>query len=219
MPVIAELKPRTPAAGDLLRGRKGEDVVRSYEQSGAACLSVVTGPWFGGSAALLARIARITTLPILRKDFLPTRAALARSQDLGAAAVLLTRQLVTLESLRALVEYALSIELTPFIEVASAQEVAELYLDRRVIIAVNNKDIARQESFGEGIARSLRLLERARATGAGAVVSASAIESPCAARQLIDAGFDGLLVGTAFLAAPDLDQRLQEFCSALVGAP
>src|SRR5438445_11887844 len=82
-PIIGELKVSTPSAGDLLRGRKLEDIIEVYEATGVACLSVVTGRWFGGSLDLMPRVGAVTSLPILRKDFIATRSAIERSRTLG----------------------------------------------------------------------------------------------------------------------------------------
>jgi indole-3-glycerol phosphate synthase len=178
----------------------------------------VTGAWFGGTQDLLVQVVRETQLPVLQKDFVVTRGAVKRASELGAKAVLLTLQLTTRDTLRALVDYALTLELTPFIEVSSQQEIDGLRLDARAILAVNNRDIRTRETTGEGAARSLELLALARATGAGAIISASGIESPRTAAQLMRAGFDGLLIGTAFLAGLELRHGVQEFHSAVAAA-
>jgi indole-3-glycerol phosphate synthase len=100
LPVIAELKAFTPVSGDLLRHRQVEDIALHYERAGMACISVVTGQWFGGSPELLERAARATSLPILRKDFIISRSAIERSKGLQAAAVLLTRKLISADVLK-----------------------------------------------------------------------------------------------------------------------
>jgi indole-3-glycerol phosphate synthase len=215
MPLVAEVKLRSAKGEDLIRDRRVEDVVRAYEDAGAACISVVTGRWFGGTPGLLAEVASATRLPVLQKDFLTSRSSLARAATLGAAAVLLTRRLLARETLAPLVECALSLGLTPFLEVQSAEELAGLAVDERVIVAVNNQDIETREATGAGVARSLALRDAARATGAGAIVSASAIDSPWAAKRLLDAGFDGLLVGSSLLSAERLDDCLASYRAAL----
>ena len=215
MPIIAEIKPSTPQHGDLLRGRMIEDIVSAYEASGAACISVVTGRWFGGTAHLLAQVAASTRLPILQKDFIVTVAAMSRAAALGASAVLLTGTVITRQALLRLVDEALALDLTPFVELASPEELRDLRLPPGAIAAVNNKDIRSKECSGDGVSRSFELLAMARATGAGAIVSASGIASPDVARSLLAAGYDGLLVGTAVLRAETLPRALAEFRAAI----
>jgi indole-3-glycerol phosphate synthase len=201
--LIAEIKPATAEGIDLLAGRDPASVAQAYVAGGAACLSVVTGRWYGGSPQLLERLAAQVSLPILRKDFIVNRGELKRSARLGAAAVLLTRKLLRAKDLHALAMAALDEGLTPFVEVASNRELEGLALPTAAVIAVNNRDIEVREKSGEGIDRSLRLLDRARSTGAGLVASASGITLPEEARELARAGFDAALVGTALLQSPD----------------
>ena len=217
IPVIAEIKAYTPTAGDLLRHRPVEDIAQQYERAGMACVSVVTGQWFGGSPALLDRVARATSLPVLHKDFIASRSVIERSKELGAAAVLLTKKLVSADVLKKLAECALSLGLTPFIEVGSAAEMQGLRIDSEAILAVSNRNISIKETDEGDITTSLSLLDAARTTGAGAVVSASAITTADEANQLLNAGFDGLLIGTAFLRAPDLREILDVFRASLLG--
>jgi indole-3-glycerol phosphate synthase len=218
MPIIAEIKPSTPEHGDLLRGRRIECIVMAYEAAGAACISVVTGRWFGGSAPLLEQVAATTKLPILQKDFIVTAAAMARSAAMGASAVLLTSTVITRQALVRLVDEALGLGLTPFVELASPAELRDLELPPGAIAAVNNKDIRAKERSGDGVSRSFELLAMAKATGAGATVSASGIASPAMARSLLAAGYDGLLVGTAVLRAENLASTLAQFRSEIVDA-
>lgn len=216
MPVIAEIKVYTPKNGDLLRDRAVEAIAKCYQGSGMACLSVVTGRWFRGSLDLLERVASTTSLPILRKDFIVSLSSIDRSKQLGASAVLLTKQLLDDTRLKQLSEYALTLGLTPFIEVSEASELDGLKLDQESVLAVCNRDISTQETDDGDISKSLRLLAAARTTGAGAIVSASAIANPAEARQLLVSGFDGLLIGTGLLKAPDLGDILDDFKNSLL---
>ncbi len=212
IPVIAEIKASTPAAGDLLKGRTIASIASGYDAGGAACLSVVTGKWFGGSAAMLRELARQTSLPILRKDFITNRRQILQSKADGAAAVLLTKKLLTVDHLCDLADFALTIGVTPFVEVSDSAEIAGLHLPQGAVIAVNNKRILDKETGCRDIGKSLALLDACRATGAGIVASASGICTPAQARQLFNAGFDAFLIGTALLESTDLQHTLSQFC-------
>jgi indole-3-glycerol phosphate synthase len=215
LPLIAEVKVRSPAAGELLRGRRVEDIVAHFEAAGVAGVSVVTGAWFGGSAELLERVARATALPVLRKDFIVSPAHLVQSKSLGARAVLLTAKLLSASLLQSLLEQTHRLDLTAFVEVSSLRQLRALRLSPQSILALNNCDIMDREMTRNGVGRSLELLAEARSCGAGALVSASGIDSAQQARALITAGFDGLLVSTALLRANDLAAELAQFKVAL----
>jgi indole-3-glycerol phosphate synthase len=215
LPIIAEIKASTPQYPDLLRQRSVTHIAEQYQMARVACVSVVTGKWFGGSTGLLEQVALATSLPILRKDFIVSCSAIDHSKKLGANAVLLTKKLVTVKTLSKLVDYALSLGITPFVEVDSAEELSELQLDDRAVLAVCNRDIRTKETDNGNVSKSLSLLEQAHLTGAGIIVSASAISNANEAKELIDAGFDGLLIGTAFLQATDLSKSLNQFSKTL----
>lgn len=209
-PVIMEIKPRDGAGRDLLGGRSVRSMVATYEAAGAPCLSVVTGRWFGGTVELLREVAQLTSLPILRKDFLTRRAELSRSRSLGASAVLLTARLLPAVALRDLIEEALRLDLTPFVEITEERDMQDISYRHHCVVAVANKDVRRREQDDARLDRSLALLPLMRRLGVSCPVSASGIDSPQVAASLLDAGYAGLLVGTALLDAPSAEAWLED---------
>lgn len=211
-PVIAELKPRSANGDDLFRGRTPAELVAMYEDAGAPCLSVVTGRWFGGTAGLLDEVTACTRLPVLHKDFITRVGQLCAAREHGASAVLLTATLLPRLAIATLVDATLSIGLTPFIEVTSADEVRAVPCADRCVVAVNNKDIVDCERGVASIDRSLALLPALQQHGTPCPVSASGIDRPDVAAELIGAGFAGLLIGTGLLrGARDARDWFDEF--------
>ncbi|PPK68410.1 hypothetical protein V5P93_004482 [Actinokineospora auranticolor] len=210
VPVIAEVKPTDGRGAALLGARSPVELAGAYEAAGAPCLSVVTGRWFGGSPRLLADVAGRSGLPVLRKDFLTRDRDLVATRELGASAVLLTAGLLPRSVLGSLVDKALGLGLTPFVEVTSEAEIAAVRHPADCVIAVNNKDIRGREQGVPDLARSERLLPAVVATGCPCPVSASGISRPEDAARLLGAGFAGVLVGTALLRAPNLATWLAE---------
>ncbi|MFJ9606114.1 indole-3-glycerol-phosphate synthase [Kitasatospora sp. NPDC101176] len=217
-PLIMEVKLRDPHGTDLLGPRTVTDLVTRYEQAGAPCLSVVTGRWFGGTPRLLREVTAATRLPVLQKDFLTRPAQLEASAALGASAVLLTAALLPALSLRRLVAAALTLGLTPFVEITDARELDLLDDPADCVIAVNNKDIRTRERDPGDLTRSLRLLPALLAAAVRAPVSASAITDPADAARLLDAGYAGLLVGTTLMRTGDLTGWLAGLDTARAGA-
>jgi indole-3-glycerol phosphate synthase len=199
-PLIMEIKLRDPHGRDLLGARSVADLVTEYEAAQAACISVVTGKWFGGSLELLREVAELTRKPLLQKDFITRRDQIGTARQLGASAVLLTAGLLPRSSLRGLVAAALTAGLTPFVEVTSEAEIEAVPHAQDCVIAVNNKDINDGERGAGDPDRSARLLPAVLATGA-CPVSASGIETPQQAADLLTAGYAGLLVGTTLMRA------------------
>jgi indole-3-glycerol phosphate synthase len=207
-PLVMEVKRRGAEGEDLFRGRSVAAIVADYERLGAPCISVVTGRWFGGDEELLREVASLTGRPLLRKDFVTRESQIAASREMGAAAVLLTAEVLPAAVLARLVGACVHHGVTPFVEIASAEQLASVPEPGACVIAVNNKDIRRRERGAADLGRSLRLLPELRAAGAGCAVSASGIDGPDAAARLLAAGFDGLLVGTGLLRSDDAEAWL-----------
>lgn len=215
-PLIMEIKRHDGDGDDLLGGRSVAEVLAEYEAADAPCVSVVTGRWFGGTEAMLREVAERTDLPVLQKDFITRRAQVARAKTLGASAVLLTATLLPRSSMGTLVEACLSTGLTPFVEVTSEAEIEAVPHAGECVIAVNNKDIRTRERDSGDVGRSLRLLPALLGSGTPCPVSASGIGDPAVAARLLDAGYAGLLMGTALLRTRGLDAYLSELDDRLV---
>ncbi|SEQ98627.1 indole-3-glycerol phosphate synthase [Actinokineospora terrae] len=203
IPVIPEVKVRAADGVSLVGERSPVAIAASYEAAGVGCLSVVTGRWFGGDLRLLSDVTARSGLPVLQKDFLTREAQLIQARELGAAAVLLTAALLPQRVLATLVDKALVLGLTPFVEVVNEAEVNAVPHANECVIAVNNKDIQVHERGPADLSRSERLLPAIRATGCLAPVSASGIDHPAQAARLVRAGFVAVLVGTVLLRSPD----------------
>jgi indole-3-glycerol phosphate synthase len=199
VPVIAEIKRRDADGRELLGRRSLAAIVSDYESAGAPCLSVVTGRWFGGSDELLRDVARLTDLPILKKDFIANERQIVDAKRLGASAVLLTAGILSASALARLIGITLRHGLTPFVEAAGEHELTAVVDGHECIVAVNNKDIRRRERDDAQLERSLALIGPALQTGTRCPVSASGIATPADVAGLIAAGYAGVLVGTALL--------------------
>lgn len=211
--VIAEIKRRRFAGPDLLRGRSPAEIARVYRAAGATALSVVTSPWFGGRMGMLEEVAQADLgLPILRKDLIQTDKAVEFSRRAGASAILLVLPLLGLRRCVAMLEAARAEAVEPFVEVASQRDIDDLRSVYSGLIAINNSDIKANETSGEGISRSLALIDRKEPR---LWVSASRIAGAHDVDALAAAGFDGILIGTHLLAASDLYQATARIVAAL----
>lgn len=211
LPVLSEIKVRSPKEGDLLRGRAPEDLARAYASCPIAGISVVTEAQdFGGSLDLIRRIAPLVDVPILRKDFLRDREGMEETAGAGASAVLLTYRVLGEDLLAEMHAAARECGLETLVETHDATEierVAALGLEPD-LLGINNRDILRGEtddgdvSLTEGLASAV--------PEGWLVLSESAIAGPEDARRARDAGADAVLVGTSILRAPDP-------CAAIAG--
>jgi indole-3-glycerol phosphate synthase len=204
MPVLSEIKVRSPKEGDLLRGRAPEALAAAMAATPIAGLSVVTEPAdFGGDLDIVRRVRPLVPVPILRKDFVRTEAGLDETVEAGADAILVTVCMFDDEPLARLHAAARERGLETLVEVHDEKDiarVAQLGL-RPDLLGVNNRDILVGEVDGGDVGLTERL---APALPAGALLlSESAIRGADDARRAREAGADAILVGTAILQAPD----------------
>ncbi len=204
MPVLAEIKVRSPKEGDLLRGRTPEELARAYASRPIAGISIVTEPDdFGGSLDLIRRVAPLVDAPILRKDFIRTAAGLEETAAAGASAVLLTVGVLGLDLLGELHAVAQGCGLETLVETHDASELAG-FLALGVapdLLGINNRDILVGETDDGDV--SLTEAIAAAVPEGWLVLSESAISGPEDALRARAAGADALLVGTAILRAAD----------------
>lgn len=205
LPVLSEIKVRSPKDGDLLRGREPEALARAMGSRPIAGLSVVTEPTdFRGSLDLVRRVRPHVDVPILRKDFVRDEAGLDETLAAGADCLLLTVCVLGAETVARLNEAAHARGLETLVETHDEQElrrVAELGI-RPDLLGINNRDILVLETDDGDVGQTEALAPLV--PEGSLVLSESSIRGPEDARRARDAGADAVLVGTAILTAPDL---------------
>jgi indole-3-glycerol phosphate synthase len=158
--VIAEIKLRSPSAGQI-RARAAGEVVRiaaAYEAAGAAAVSVLCdGPGFGGSPLDVARVSRRVSLPVLFKEFVLDVVQLDAARAVGAELVLLLVRVLGDGELRDLIEAARARGLEPVVEAADAGELVRALATGASIVGVNARDL---RSFQVDSAHAAALVER-----------------------------------------------------------
>lgn len=202
IPVIPDIKCKSPGEGDLLMGRDPVVIAKSLEAAGAPVISVVTeSEHYGGSPELLHQIAQATSIPILRKDFITTRKQLLESVDIGASGVLLIASMLEREQLFKLIEEALALELEPLVETHNETEIMAVNEVKLTFLGINNRNIVDWETDDGNVNTTEKLAGLVRP--GVLVLSESSIASPGDVLRAIAAGAHAVLVGTAVLRAQD----------------
>jgi indole-3-glycerol phosphate synthase len=205
--VVAEHKRRSPSAGILRAGSSVEEIVTAYERGGAAALSILTEePHFGGSLEDLHAARQVTSLPLLRKDFIVDSYQLYESAAAGADAVLLIVAALEPSDLARLHEEARALALDVLVEVHDEGELARAADIGAELIGINNRDLT---DFSVDVGRTLTLLPRV--PRAAVVISESGLTSTEQLDELERAGVHAVLVGETLMRAPDPEQA----CRAL----
>jgi indole-3-glycerol phosphate synthase/phosphoribosylanthranilate isomerase len=205
---IAEVKRRSPSAGDLRPDADPAVLAAGFERIGAAAVSILVDERFGGSFDDL-RAARATArLPLLAKGFFSTREQLEEARASGADAVLLLlRDLddrATLDLLRA----ARELELDALVEAHDAEELERAVELGAETIGINARDLS---SFR--IDRRAQLGLVAKAPRDRIIVAESGIASRAQGAAAELAGADAILVGSTLMQAADPAEKLAELIS------
>jgi indole-3-glycerol phosphate synthase len=205
---VAEIKRRSPSAGDLRPDADPAALAKTFERAGAAAVSVLVDERFGGSRADLAAARSASSLPLLAKGFFRSGDELTALRDAGADAVLLL--LRDLDDARAasLLAAAAALGLDALVEAHDAGELARAVELGADPIGINARDLS---TFAVDRRAQLRLVE---ATPSDRVVVAeSAISARAHGAEAELAGADAILVGSALMRAPDPGVRLEELIS------
>jgi indole-3-glycerol phosphate synthase len=212
IPIIAEVKLRTPRDGDLLRGRDPVKLAKKMADAGAVGISVVTEPlYFGGSMDLLQKIRETISLPLLRKDFVSSVHQILESKKAGADALLLIVRKLDNAKLMELYSACIRVGIEPLVEVHDSVDLQRAISLGAKLIGINNRDIQRLETDNGDVATTEQLLREFDKNSLGAlVISESSIQTRDHVLRAIKAGADAVLVGTALMKAQDVTKKLHE---------
>jgi indole-3-glycerol phosphate synthase/phosphoribosylanthranilate isomerase len=205
---IAEVKRRSPSAGDLRPGADPAALAAAYERAGAAAVSILVDDRFGGTWDDLRAARASAALPLLAKGFFSTEADLRTAREAGAEAVLLLLRDLDDATAGRLLAAATDVGLETLVEAHDEDE-----LDRAValdapVIGINARDLS---TFEIDRVEQLRLV--ARAPRDRVVIAESGIASRAQGAAAELAGADAILVGSALMRAADPAARLAELLS------
>ena len=126
-----------------------------YESFGASALSILTEEdFFMGSVEYLKKVKKITSLPILRKDFMIDEYQIYESKLIGADCILLIASILTDQEIDNFINIAKKLELDYLIEVHDENELKRVEHFEDALIGVNNRNL---ETFEVDLNNSVRL--------------------------------------------------------------
>jgi indole-3-glycerol phosphate synthase len=197
--VIAEIKKASPSKGVLREDFRPAEIAASYEQGGAACLSVLTDrQFFQGSAEYLQEARDACGLPVLRKDFMVDPYQVYEARAMGADCILLIVAALPLAEMRELEAIAHQLGMGVLVEVHDGEELDAALQLKTPLIGVNNRNL---RSFEVTLQTTLGLLPRIPRDRI--VVTESGILQPQDVTLMRSQGVHVFLVGEAFMRAPD----------------
>jgi indole-3-glycerol phosphate synthase / phosphoribosylanthranilate isomerase len=202
---VAEIKRRSPSAGDLRPDAAPNRLARELDQAGAAAISVLVDDRFGGSLEDLRSARAATRLPLLAKGFFAQAEQLSDLREAGADAVLLLLRDLGDDRARALMARGAELGLDTLVEAHDAFE-----LDRAVRLGADPIGVNARDLDTFHIDRTAQLELVAAAPSDRIVVAESGIESRAQAAAAELAGAGAILVGSALMRATHPGAKLAE---------
>jgi indole-3-glycerol phosphate synthase / phosphoribosylanthranilate isomerase len=205
---IAEVKRRSPSAGDLRPDADPAALAAALEHAGAAAVSVLVDERFAGTVDDVRAARATTSLPLLAKGFFREEAHLDELHQAGADAALLILRDLDDRAARRLMAHATRIGLDVLVEAHDGEELARAVALGADPIGINARDLT---TFAIDRRAQLRLV--AQAPRDRVVIAESAIHSRAQGAAAELAGADAVLVGTALMRAADPPVKLSEIAS------
>lgn len=204
--LIAEIKPASPSQGDIAPNLDPADVAKQYFAAGAHALSVLTEPrHFGGRPENIALARQAVPTPALRKDFVDDPYQVYESRALGADAILLIVAALDPSQIRELSDLAQSLGMDVLVEVHSEPELEVAIAALSDLIGVNSRDLSTLKTDLRVAERLLPMIPK------GVIrIAESALSTREDVERVKGAGADGVLIGTAFCASPNIPEKVRE---------
>jgi len=200
--IIAELKRKSPSAGFI--GEIDEGRIGAYSRY-ARAISVLTDSFFfGGSYKFLDRVAAMTDLPLLCKDFIIDRKQIDRAYAAGADLVLLIARMLTAAQLESLYRHARDLGLSCLVEIHGREELDRIAGIDPEIVGVNSRDL---DTLGIDLEKAARTLA---CVTSPMRIAESGIRSRHDIERMAKAGANGFLVGETLMRSKEPAATFEE---------
>lgn len=208
--VIAEIKRKSPSKGALNENLDPVLQAKTYQASGASCISVLTDEkYFSGSLQDLIHVHEAVDIPVLRKDFTVSKNDVLDARINGADALLLIVAALEKSELVELHGFAVELGLDVLVEVHDEAELVAALEVGSGLIGVNQRDLF---SFDVDATVARRLASRFPSSIVK--VCESGITSPSQMAELSSYGYDAALIGELLVKSNSPEVTLKALLSA-----
>lgn len=204
--IIAEVKFASPTNPNLGSPNDLVNLIRSYLQAGADAISVITEKhFFNGCLEFVTKIKKITSLPILQKDFVVDEYQIFESKSLGADAILLIAKIIDQKNLNKFVKLALDLRIEPVVEINNGEDLEKACSTKTRIIAVNARDLNTLEIDVDNACKLLNKIPKKYIK-----LGFSGIKGKGEVEEYKNAGASGVLIGTSLMKSDNIRQFIKE---------
>jgi indole-3-glycerol phosphate synthase len=212
--LIAEIKRKSPSAGDLSTKLTAEARAKAYAEAGASMVSVLTDhEFFGGTWDDLCDVRMsVAKTPILAKEFVVDERQLFEAAACGADAALLIVRILERADLAKLVTASRHLRLEPLVEVVTEDELEAALSAGAHVIGVNARDL---DTLVMDPARAARVL--AAIPPDRIAVHLSGLKTPDDVVAVAKTRADAALIGESLMREDDPTALLSSFVNAAKG--
>ena len=197
--IICEFKRRSPSNNNINYKSNVSEVVKGYQKAGAAGLSILTNKqYFDGDIKDIVEIRDISSIPILRKEFIISEYQIIEAKSIGSDAILLIASILSKEEIKNYSSLAKNIGLEVLFEIHDAEELEKLSGENIDIIGVNNRNL---DTLEIDLQNSVNLYNKI--PNSFVKISESGISKVESILKLREVGYQGFLIGENFMKTDD----------------
>jgi len=212
VPVIAEIKKRSPSGGNMGSQYGLAELALIYDKNGAAGISVLTDEkYFGGKPQDMLEARRRSTLPILRKDFIIDEYQIYEAFAFGADAILLIAAILDDSQISRYLALAHELGMEVLVESHTKVELEKAIRSGAKLLGINNRNL---DTLKTDLSISLSLLQLV--PDDRIAISESGISKSSDIKMLLEAGAKGFLIGESLLKNKDPGGKLTELINVRV---
>ncbi len=204
--LIAELKKASPSKGIIREKFDPLEIASVYEKKQANALSILTEEdYFKGSLDFIPMVKKVTTIPLLRKDFIFDEYQIYEARANEADAILLIAAILGKSQAKDYLHLAGELGLSVLFEVHDQKELETALHINADIIGINNRNL---KTMRIDINNTFQL--KKDISPEKIVISESGIKTRDDILKLEQEGVDAVLIGTSFMESDDIGKKIDE---------
>ena len=198
--IIAEIKRSSPSRGVIRKNFNVLKIAQSYELAGVKCISVLTEKnYFGGDITYIKKVKKVSSLPILRKDFIIDEWQIYESFYSGADCILLILAILNDRDFLKFYKIAKDLGLDVICEVHNQDELSRVLKIEVECIGINNRNLKTLEINPETFNRLSKLIPKDIIK-----ICESGIDDNLQLNYYSRNGADAFLIGESLMKSPNI---------------
>lgn len=209
--LIAEIKKASPSAGMIRSDFNPPKIAAIYEKFAAAISVLTDEKFFEGKLEYIKAVSEITTIPLLRKDFIIDEYQIYEARYFGADAILLIAGLLDSAEITKFIKIAQSLKMDCLVEIHNKEEFAKVLKTPTQIIGINNRNLS---NFEIDLDTTLQLSSKIKnhfqaQKNKPLLVCESGLHSRADLEKIKNA-VQAVLIGTSFMKSPDIEAKIKK---------